>query len=141
MKKSVLILFLFTILGCYSQKDLNKDKYTEDEFLVTKIDSLSDFYVIYAYNINNNLKYKIISKNDKSYNCDKQIEIDKKYLFKTTSIFTLKINDNGIIREISNNINIKCIQIDDVKFCKDYDNGIYDILETKNLNGLCYIKD
>ena len=109
----------------------------DNKYLVTKIDSLNNYYIIYTTKGNEN--QKIISKKDNAI-CNNKISLGKRYIIETTSIFNFKIKSGDTVKEIKNSVNIDCMILDEIKFCKEPNLGIYDVLKAKNIKGLCYDK-
>lgn len=137
MKKLILIL-LILIYSC-STKKIVTNSYKAN-YLITEIDSLDNYYILYAKNIEDGYNYKIISEKDVG-NCENLIKVGKEYLLNTESIFVLKIKENNKIVEMTNHVNIDCIILGKTKICKEYDKGIVDVYKSTNLKGLCYIND
>ena len=119
------ILFLLLFFKCTTNKPLifKNDNY----FLVKKIDSLDNVYIIYIER--NDSIFKIVSKRE-SNNC-KPIQVGKYYLFKLKSVFPdnfgMKL-DVGGVRVYNTNIEL------------EDDSVVWDLFITENLDGLCYIK-
>lgn len=138
MKSIVAIVILaLSTMFCSSMKQKGP---SIKDYLITKLDSIDDYYIIYAKQMQDGQNYKIISEKDES-KCEDIILLGKKYSFEIESIFIFKINDNGIVREINNHVNIDCMILGETKICKEYENGIVDIYKSKNLKGLCYINN
>ena len=136
MRNLITLLVVILVIACSSVKS---DNYETDNpgYLITKIDSINNYYIIYA--TLNGVNHKIVSEKDSSL-CKNKIVLDNKYPLNTESIFTVKIKDRDTIRTINNNINIDCITLHNVAICKEYDLGIYDVLKSSNLRGLCIIR-
>ena len=132
MKNIIAITLILISIACGSKKNnvLDIEKYS-----VTKIDSLENYYIIYTKQKGQN--YKIVSEKSTSQ-CRNKILVGRSYNLKTESIFTMKIMVKDSIREISNNVNIKCMTLQNTMICKEYENGIYDVRKSENLKGICY---
>lgn len=126
-------LFLFIIITCSPTR--NKETINNQNHLVTKIDSINNYYVIYTKQ--NNQNYKFVSEKS-STGCRDKIVVGKKYDFNMKSIFEFKIKDKDTVKEITNHVNIDCIILGETKICKEYENEIFDVYTSKNLEGLCY---
>lgn len=134
MKNIIFItISLFVIISCKPAKI----QCTDGVYLITKIDSVDNYYIIYAKQ--NSQNCKLLSEKSSS-NCEKKITVGKKFCLATESIFTMKVRVNDTVKEISNNVNIDGILIGTTKISKEYDKGIFDVLKSKNLVGLCYSK-
>lgn len=134
MKNLILCLLILLVFSCNSIK---RDITPKLDYLVTKIDSTNNYYFIYAKGSDEN--FKIVSEKNNLY-CTNKVAVGKKYNFKTESIFISKIKDGDTFRQLTNHINIKCITLNGSIICKEYENGIYDVFRSENLQGLCYIK-
>lgn len=134
MKNLIATILTITTIACSTTK--KNCKQDEDMYSITKIDSVDNYYVIYGKFKDDN--YKLISEKTNS-KCGNEVVVGKKYNLKTQSIFTMKIMVKDTVREISNNVNIKCMTLGKTIICKEYENGIYDVLKSENLQGLCYI--
>ena len=130
-----MFIIIATTIACNSAKKDCSSCNGEDH-LITKIDSINNYYIIYTKL--NDENYKLVSEK-KTSKCKKKVVVGKKYHLVTESIFSIKIKDKDTIRVINNNINIKCISLGDTEICKDYEMGIYDVFTSENLQGLCYI--
>ena len=107
------------------------------ELLITSFDSLKNHNVIYLKD--SLTQYKIISKKKLNAKCP-QIKVGEKYLFELKSIFYLELKDGETVYNVSNMVNIHCIALDEFdKACKEENIGIFDVYETANLEGLCYV--
>ncbi len=62
-----------------------------------KIDSVNNYYVIYAKQGQQN--YKLISKKNK-YECEDRLTIGKKYYLKTESILRLKLTTTVTLKKL-----------------------------------------
>lgn len=119
--KHLLIIFIITFSFVYSNAQESKKK----KYIIIKIDSTKNNYIIDIRN-NSNQLFRIISEKnvDVIKNC-KQIKLDKKYKFKL--LFVERIFSGG--KEVS-------VEVDDKIVWKDDDN--FRISYTNNLLGLCY---
>lgn len=136
MKNLLTVIIISSIIAACSSKR-NDYKCLNEEYLITKIDSVDDYFVIYVKQSSQN--YKLISEK-KRVVCSGKIEVGKKYCLKTESIFNFKIKNKDSVYVISNSVNIDCILFGNIQVCKEYDKGIFDVLETKDLQGLCFDK-
>ena len=104
-------------------------------FQVSKIDSVNSYYIVYLKK--NNINYKIISKKETLYKCNK-IQIGQFYFFKIKSLLNVNIKLNDHVISSSNNALVNCYTFEgNTKICKE--EGIYDLYKAINLKGLCLI--
>lgn len=129
----IFILIILAVTTCFCTTPRNTID-QEDFYIVTRIDSVGNFFLIYA--IRNDSIFEIASKKTKVVDCD-QLKVDKKYFFKLRSrIFTGEI-DGGKIADVTNDL-VKCIGLDrETTVCFD-DNCVQDLFYTENIEGLCY---
>lgn len=134
MRVLISFIVVVTILSCAAKKNFICN---DQEYLITEIKNQESCYIIFAKNQEGN--HKIVSKKNITA-CKNEIEVGKKYCLKTTSIFVFEIKDQDTTRIIHNHYNIDCITIAGTTYCKDYDLGIYDVLISEDLEGLCFKK-
>ena len=130
MKKILLFLILANI-SCQTGLKYNPDSL--DLYKVSKIDSVNNYYIIYA--LKKDSLFKLVSKKESNMKCNK-IRKNFTYKFVLHSISKTSININGLDMVPMNNIDINCYQFDqNTKICKE--TGIIDIYIVENLKGLC----
>lgn len=134
------MLIVLICISCSQYKNVdNNSKFQEKEremYQVFKIDSLNNFYLIYAKK--KNTFYKIVSRKEQSINC-KNIIINGIYKFDLISNRESAPIIGGV--KISP-INVDCFAFDKVtNICIERNNGINDLYVAKNIKGLCIIKD
>ena len=101
---------------------------------VYKIDSVNNFYLIYAKNTKS--FFKIISEKKTIDNC-RNIYIKGKYNFSLTSIWNYKMFINGVNVSPSTNLLVNCLAFDSVTYiCLERD-SINDLYHANNIEGLC----
>lgn len=132
----IIALFFITISCSLAKKQSTKLQ----EYIVTELDSIDNYYIIYTKQISNNEICKIISQKGQ-VQCNDKILIGNVYKLNLESIFVLKIENKGKELILDNHVNLDCMIIDEIKLCKEYDKGIIDIYRSSNLRGLCYIKN
>jgi len=129
------------LTNCNSSKSITEAKnYENGSFLITEIEQVNNWNVIYAEN--QKTKYKIVTgkNNDSDKSCIK-IEVGKSYNLKLNSRKENVPEINGIKIKPVNDIDIDCYTYDEeTNICIEPDNGIYDLYHTDNIKGLCYIK-
>lgn len=129
------LIVVITIISC-KPSSIEKDNCCcSVEYYISRIDSLNDYYIIYARERIKGHDYKIVSKKDK---CESKNKIKQggTYYLETSSIFTNIIDG----KEEYIGDNLSCIVMDNSRFCKEPENFIFDVSKSKNLKGLCYIR-
>ena len=116
-------------------KDSVETKY--NSYKITKIDSINDWYVIYAKRGKN--VYKIVSKKEKNCSDSLKIKVGNAYKFHLISRKHNPLKIGNIVVKPQNSLDIQCYSYDkDTEICIEIENGIYDLYNTDNLIGLCY---
>ena len=147
MNKILIAIFIF-FFSCMNSKFNNNNntlqvksiKLINDSslFKVYKIDSINNYYLIYAKR--RDTFYKIVSQKWFNYNC-KNIIIGSKYSFILTSIWNTPIiieNENVSPSMI---LHVTCLSFDKkTNICLERD-SINDLFSASNVKGLCFIKD
>lgn len=128
---SVFICFVF--YSCNSQKTLYNN-----EFKITKIEQMNDWYIIYAQK--DKSKYKIVSK--KSNNKDGiKIVKRKRYKFVLHSKSDIAPTINGIKLVPQNYLDVRGYSFDEKTIiCIEPEKGYYELYFCKDLDGL-YLKN
>jgi hypothetical protein len=110
-----------------SKKNIEYDEKYNDLYLVEKIDSLRDFYLIYAKK--EDVYYKVVSE---------KIETKKKCkIIKKGDYLSLSLNSIIDTSKISYKVDGVLYKGTEFIFERD---SIIDIYESNNLLGLCYLK-
>ncbi|PNQ74858.1 hypothetical protein C1T31_01605 [Hanstruepera neustonica] len=143
MKRTfILILILISCKGSQIDHELKSnqvDLFKEIRAKVYKIDSIENYYLVYASKDNYN--YKIVSKMVSNEDCN-QVKLDSMYSFKIRSLILPepKTNKNSNYSKPVNYDDFqKCVYMEDfTKICTEV--RIKDILISKNLIGLCHRK-
>ena len=142
---SILILVTFCYLASCAQKvnikksgQLTTTAKLDSIFTVRKIDSINNYYFIYAKR--NNKWFKIVSKKEKNIRNNK-IKINTDYRFSLHSIWNEKVMIGGINVSPSQTPYVTCLGFEEkTMICIERD-SINDLFSSKNLNGLNYIKN
>lgn len=136
MKSLFLILCFFLTVSCAILNTDNVDK-KDIRYKVTKLDTINDWYVIYAKRGRNN--YKIVSKKDDACSDSLKIKVGKSYKLRLISRKQNPPKIGNIVIKPQNSLDIQCYSYDeDTEICIKLENGIDDLYSTENLNGLCY---
>lgn len=141
---SILIIMTFCYLASCAQKVNTKKSgqftnITESDsiFTVRKIDSINNYYLIYAKR--DNKWFKIVSKKENDMRTNR-IKINNDYKFSLHSIWNQKIMIGGINVSPSQTPHVTCLGFDEkTAICIERD-SINDLFSSKNLKGLSYIK-
>lgn len=131
------LLIILAVVSCFNQKkypNKSKDNLTDlDLYRVYKIDSIRNFYLIYAER--KDVPYKIVSEKAYVINCER-IRINEKYPFILHSLLASRRVGNTKIMPG----NVDCFYYGDSTFiCLE--EGIYDLHSADNIQGLCFLKD
>jgi len=139
---TIICIFFISNLSC-NTKNIISEQDEQGEYLITKIDSINNWYVIYA--IKDKSKYKIISKKTNKKRCN-EIAVGKSYNFILRSMYEIKRESAPIIDGVKlfpqNYLHLfPCFHVDDeTDICIELANGIYDLYFCDNLKGLCLRK-
>ena len=105
-------------------------------FTVYKIDSINDYYLIYAKR--QKQWFKIVSKKEKPIIYQKRIMVNKDYKFSLHSIWNEKIMINGVNVSPSQTPHVTCLGFDtQTTICLER-YSIKDLFSSKNLRGIEY---
>jgi hypothetical protein len=136
-----LIGFIFTTLIGFITSKFVKNGYSvgklETSYDIRKIDSINNWYLIYARK--GDSLFKIVSKKTTIENCNK-IQINKKYDLQLHSrIYGYAIA--GKTMSPQNTLLVNCFSFDDsTNICLEGD-SIRDLFYADNIKGLCFEKD
>lgn len=134
--KNICIFLGILFISCTSYKQQKTSK-LENLYHVYKLDSINNYYLIYAKK--QDTIYKVVSKKEKLANC-KMININSDYEFTLHSMRDSAPVINGIKMTPVNYMDINCYQFDEnTSICKEKD--IYDLYFSDNIKGLCFIND
>jgi len=131
------LIIILALVSCFNQKkyhNKSKDYLTDlDLYKVYKIDSIKNFYLIYAKR--KDIPYKIVSEKTHVDNCE-PIRVNEKYPFILHSrLSSRKIGNTKIMPG-----NVDCFYYGDSTFiCLE--DAIYDLHSADNIKGLCFLKD
>ncbi len=133
-----LVILLFFITGCipffYKHK---KNINYQHQYYVYKIDSINNYYLVYAKK--NDSLFKIISEKTVTKSCT-IIKEKKYYSFELVSFRDNPPKLNGVSLSPFNYLEVKCFMFNDsTEIC--FERKIHDFHFTKNLKGLCYIEN
>lgn len=138
---SILFIICFCFFNSCNRKlisgntgisDINKQ--TDSIFRIYKIDSINNYYLVYAKS--NNLLYKIVSKKEVTKKC-KRVKVNSEYKFSLKSVWNQKIMIGNVNASPSLMPHVTCLSFDkSTVICLERD-SINDLFITKNLRGLC----
>lgn len=136
MKNLLPILFIIILLGCKSSKSNrttdNNTKNESTECEITKIDSIENYYIVYAKGLNNHIGYKIISRKEtKNLNLER---VKKSKIYKLKLIW---VSEPSLLERKGNYLDFKRCNTyyPLVKICTE---AGYELYETEDLKGLYY---
>lgn len=138
------IIFLSVVLlSCLHAKTISSlNNGVQDErtnkllYNVYKIDSINNYYLIYA--IKSDTLYKIVSKKEPSLSGGTLIMVKGNYSFQLSSIWTQPIIIGGVNVSPSVTPNVTCLSFDDsTRICLERD-SINDLYRASNLRGLYF---
>ncbi|VEH21403.1 Uncharacterised protein [Chryseobacterium nakagawai] len=136
MKKAIILIIFFTLISCNNYKHF---KNVLPTYTIYKIDSINNYYLIYAER--NNSIFKIVSKKEHITKHYKKIKIGNNYDLNLDSRSSQTPIINGVKMSPVNLIDSMCYNYEEnTQICTDAKNGIYDLYTTVNLKGLYYIK-
>lgn len=136
MKKNILIActILFSIYGCNSSKKVNTTSYkyqtidrTGSKYEIYKIDSLENLYIIYLKKSNS--IFKVVSNKQNNKLCN---------LIKEGHLYDLKIK-SVIPSNLSQKNHIAGFVYSGTLVKLKGENTVWDLFNSENLSGLCYI--
>lgn len=134
----IILLTLLIATAC-SHRNITRSNSSSNSvdttYTVYKIDSIGNFYLIYAKRTDT--LYKIVSEKKYDLRC-KKIKTGKSYSFNLVSIGKNPIIIDGA-RMYAFLVN--CLTFDEeTVICLERENGITDLFYTKDIKGLCFIK-
>lgn len=130
------VLLFITLFGvnCNSQQKVLESQRTMEEYYVYKIDSIDNYYLVYAKK--QDAIFKIVSKKETLKKCD-LIKINNSYHFDLYSQSSIPLITGEIVAPVSI-WDVVCHTFENgIKICTDRKNGIYDLYYARNLKGLC----
>lgn len=130
------VLLFITLFGvnCNSQQKVLESQRTMEEYYVYKIDSIDNYYLVYAKK--QDAIFKIVSKKETLKKCD-LIKINNSYHFDLYADSSVPLITGEIIAPVSY-YDVVCHVLENgTEICTDGKNGIYDLYYVRNLKGLC----
>lgn len=137
MKKAITLLLSITVLflSCKSLKNEHASK-EDDLYKVFKLDSINDWYLIYA--LRKDTVYKIVSHKENNQDCE-LIRVGSKYKLSLKSMTEVAPVINGVKMVPMNYLDIS--HMFDENTAIRVDNGSYDLYFTDNIKGLCFVRE
>jgi len=145
MMKTYMAFLIVVFIACAQAKSIStKSTYQQSSdstnlnlYNVYKIDSINNFYLIYAKR--GDSIYKIVSKKERNQYCDTIIKTNRKYEFKLHSQ-SYNPKTGKLDELLENSLLVSCFYYDDsTKICLERD-SINDLHYAENIKGLCFIK-
>lgn len=139
IRLSIFCTVVLVVLSCHTAltaiKNKNEPHVLDAKYRVTKIDTVNDYYFVYAKK--QDTLYKIVSKNEGVGEECNEIVIGKEYRFELESIWRKNIKINGVNVSPSGIPHVNCLSLDErTDVCLERD-SINDIFKSNNLKGLC----
>ena len=133
MKNSKILLlygFIATMISisCRTNYPYRNSRDASRDFVVNKIDSISDCYLIYARR--NDTLFKIISQKKTSQSCNR-IVVNSRYAFSLVPILY-----DGAVKISSNNIG--GVYVNDSTIIRVEGDSVRELYTSKNIKGLCF---
>ena len=139
MRTAVIILSI-VFFGCNTHKYVVTDELllqkNPNPYFISKIDSINNFYVIYAKR--NDSLFKIVSKKEAFLPRCNKIALNQSYPFDLTSM--LSINGERIIPNVSVH-EVAGLQLNDSTIIEFENESRRDLYSPSNLKGLCLISN
>jgi hypothetical protein len=140
MKSLGMIILIFTLLNCCAgSRAVTNTTQSDSSYLVTAIDSINNWYTIYA--TRGDSVYKIVAKKDpQNLGCKRTITIGQSYNLVLHSRKNETPEINGVKVKPVNSLDVQCYTYDEnTNICIEQKKGIFDLYHTPNIKGLCYI--
>jgi hypothetical protein len=137
---ALLLIIPMFLHSCFASRALTKVPKNDSLYLIKSIDSVNNWYTIYAIKMDST--YKIVVKKEKlDLKCKRVIMVGESYRLELHSRKNEVPVINGIKISPINSLDIECYTYDEnTVICIDPKKGIYDLYHTPNIKGLCYIK-
>ena len=127
--------------SCRSSGVINSSVARNSEgYLIEKIKSVNNWYVIYASK--GDSLFKIIVKNEKVTACRQKVAVGGYFSLSLHSVGRQLYSIDGKPVQMMSYLEIQCHVYDDkTEFCTEPKKGIYDLYNTNDIVGLCYVKE
>jgi len=136
MKKLIFIpltIFNIIFLSSYTEKSYSCN---EKDYLITKIDSINNWYVILAKR--NDSVFKIVSRNHEKKCCER-ISVNRQYKLLLQKRMENVLSPNGLKLIPMNYLDIQNINYNpDTDIVLPNEEGIFGLYTCTNLTGLCF---
>lgn len=134
--KLFFLLITINFFSCSNLRNSTKENHYQHIYQITKIDSINNWYIIYA-NKQDSI-FKIVSGKARCKSPKNKLKIGNCYNFSMYSIWRAPIKIGELT--IANYPDTRGFSLDKetVVFMED---SIHDLCSTKNLKGLCYVKN
>lgn len=137
MKKISSYISIITIVIILSSYGNNNTVCTQERYTICKIDSIKNWYIIYANK--NDSVFKIVSMKNVENNCDCTISIGKQYDLSLQKCIGNVLSSHGIKLMPMNYLDIQGLQYNsDTDICIEIEKGVLGLYTCRNLVGLCY---
>lgn len=121
---------VFTVISCLG---LGTSESVQDRYHVTRIDSVGNYYTIYASRYDST--FKIVSKKSPKKCLD--IKVGSDYPFRLTSVLQ-DVHVGGQVFSPKENLLVTCFSFDEETTICYEDGCVKDLFEIDKANGLCW---
>ncbi|WP_343689869.1 hypothetical protein [Chitinophaga sp.] len=135
------ILIFVKLCSCADTKTLTNMPQSDSLYLIKSIDSVNNWYTIYATRNGSSYKIVVRKENYQNIECKRVITIGQSYNFELHSRKNEVPEINGVKIKPVNSLDVQCYTYDEItNICIEPKKGIYDLYHTPNIKGLCYIE-
>ena len=139
MKVPGLTILIFLLVNCCTgSRAVTNTTQSDSSHLVTAIDSVNNWYTIYAAKGDSVFKI-VVKKEPQNQACKRAITIGQSYNLVLHSRKNETPEINGIKIKPINSLDVQCYTYDEnTNICIEPKKGVFDLYHTPNIKGLCY---
>lgn len=135
MKNILLLAIVLFFYGCRGTGTNSPEKTYLGNYQVTRIDSIGNYYLIYAFR--NDSTFKIVSKKYAVKYCNRILQSNSYFFSLRSSLIDTSIGEG--LYSPKGNLSVNCHGYDnDTTICFE-DGCVRDLFYADNIKGLCYI--
>lgn len=135
------ILIFAMLCSCANSRFQRSMPQSDSLYLVKKIDSINNWYTIYATKNDSSFKIVVKKQNHQDLKCKRMIRVGLSYYLMLHSRKNEVPEINGVKIKPVNSLDVQCYTYDDsTSICIEPKKGIYDLFHTPDIKGLCYVK-
>jgi len=136
------IIILAMLYSCSSSRIQKNMSQSDSLYLVKKIDSINNWYTIYATKNDSSFKIVVKKQDHQNLRCKRMIRVGQSYSLELHSRKNEVPEINAIKIKPVNSLDIQCYTYDEAtSICIEPKRGIYDLFHTPDIEGLCYLKE